>query len=355
MSTTSNFLLFSDLHCHCHKRKNERLEDCLKTLDWVFETARKNNISNILFGGDLFHDRQKIEIYTYQKTFEILKKNLASNSFKLYLVLGNHDLWFNEKTSISSVVPLSSLPGVEIIFNPCRKVIDGVTWDFIPFTHNPIDALEFLKTQSGEPQYALGHLAIDGACLHGSHTSDVAIEHDGDMVSISPALFDSYIHVFLGHYHKEQKIGSNLEYIGSPLELSFGECFQEKHIIIFDGIKNKKKYIVNDFSPKHLVISPDEIDKHDLKGNFVRLKIEDMSSADLMSMRKEIIDQNALASLEIKQERNKQEHHVIKDATSILSRGSEMLSAYLDEVGTNSLEKEKLLEVGKKICQYEEN
>lgn len=352
---SSNFLIFSDLHCHCHKRKNERLEDCLSALDWVFKTARENKISNILFGGDLFHDRQKIEIYTYQRTFEVFRKNLDSGEFNLYLVLGNHDLWFNEKTTISSVVPLSSLPGVEIIFNPCRKIINGITWDFIPFTHNPIQALEFLKSQKGTPQYALGHLSIDGAVLHGSHTSDVAIEHDGDMVSISPSLFDFYDYVFLGHYHKEQKIGSNVEYVGSPLELNFGECFQEKHIVIFDAEKNKKQYVINNFSPKHLVICPEDVEKYDLKGNFVRLKVEDMSSTDLMSMRKEIIDKNSLASLEIKQQKNRQEQHLINDAKSILSRGGEMLSSYLDEVGTNSLSKEKLLEIGKKICQYQEN
>lgn len=353
--SSNNFLIFSDLHCHCHKRKNERLDDCLAALDWVFQTAKENKISNILFGGDLFHDRQKIEIYTYQKTFEVFKKHLESYDFNLYLVLGNHDLWFNEKTSISSVVPFSSLPGVEIIFNPCRKIIDGITWDFIPFTHNPIAALEYLKAEAGKPQYALGHLAIDGACLHGSHASDVAIEHDGDMVSISPNLFGFYKYVFLGHYHKEQKIGPNMEYVGSPLELSFGECFEEKHIIIFDAENNKRKYVTNNFSPKHLVIKPEDIDQYDLKGNFVRLKIEDMSSADLMSMRKEIIDKNSLASLEIKQQKNRDQQHLISDAKSILNRGGEMLSAYLDEAGTNSLDKEKLLEVGKKICQYQEN
>lgn len=352
---SKKFLIFSDLHCHCHKRKNERLEDCLKALDWVFATARSNKISNILFGGDLFHDRQKIEIYTYQKTFEVFQRNLDGGDFKVYLVLGNHDLWFNEKTSISSVVPFSSLPGVEIIFNPCRKIIDGSTWDFIPFTHNPIAALEFLKSQEGSPQYALGHLAVDGAVLHGSHTADVAIEHDGDMVSISPALFNSYDYVFLGHYHKEQRIGSNLEYVGSPLELSFGECFQEKHLIIFDAEKNTRQYVKNDFSPKHLVIRAEDVDKYDLEGNFVRIKIEDMSSTDLMSMRKEIIEKNSLASLEIKQQKKQQEQHLINDAKSILNRGGEMLSAYLDEVGTNSLDKEKLLEIGNKICQYEEN
>ena len=106
----SKVLIFTDIHINPHKRSQERLKDCLQVLDWVFETAKNEKIKTILFGGDLFHDRQKIDVYTYQKTFEILMKWLPTNQFHLYLVLGNHDLWFNEQTSISSVMPFSSLP-----------------------------------------------------------------------------------------------------------------------------------------------------------------------------------------------------------------------------------------------------
>ena len=102
-------LIFSDIHVHCHKRSNDRLEDCLKALDWVFDVAEQRNITEILFGGDLYHDRQKIEVYSYQRTFETLEKRLRDGRFKLYLLLGNHDIWYNDNTSISSVVPLSAL------------------------------------------------------------------------------------------------------------------------------------------------------------------------------------------------------------------------------------------------------
>lgn len=342
-------LIFSDLHCHCHKRRNERLEDCLKVLDWVFEVAETRNIENILFGGDLFHDRQKIEVYTYQRTFETLEKRLRDNQFKLYLLLGNHDIWFNDNTSISSVVPLSALPGVQIISTPERMNIAGQTWDFIPFTLNPVATLEELKKKPGKPEFALGHISIDGAVLHGTQYSDVAVEHDGDMISISASLFDHYKQTFLGHYHAEQRVSNKVEYVGSPLQLSFGEAFQEKHIIAFDGVN--KTYIENTFSPKHLVITPAEKDKYDLSGNFVRIKVDDIGATDLISMRKEILEASELGSLEIKQQKKRIEEHVIQDAKAILYKGDEMLGKYLDEVGTNELDREILLKIGKQICQ----
>lgn len=344
-------LIFSDVHIHCHKRKNERLEDCLKAIDWVFDVAEERGISQILFGGDLYHDRQKIEVYTYQRAFETLEKRLRNNKFQLYLLLGNHDLWYSDKTSISSVVPLSALPGVKIISRPERLNIAGSTWDFIPFTHNPIESLEELKNKPGKPEYALGHIAIDGAILHGTQHSDVTIEHDGDMVSVGVSLFDHYKHTFLGHYHAEQRVNQKVEYIGSPLQLSFGEAFQKKHIIAFNGKTGEKEYISNNFSPLHLVIDVKDKDKYNLNDNFVRIKIDDVGATDLVAIRKEMLESYNMGSLEIKQQKKILDQHIIQDAKAILYKGDQMLAKYVDEIGSKNLDRDELLHIGRKICQ----
>ena len=346
----SKVLLFSDIHLHPHKRSNQRLEDCLKALQWVFDTAEKLKIKSILFGGDLFHDRQKIEIYTYQKVFEIFANSSNKNIFDIYLLLGNHDLWFNDKTTISSVMPLSSLPNVHVISKPSRIEIEGHNWDFIPYTHNPIESLEELKKLHSMMEYALGHIALDGAILHGSQHSDVTIEHDGDMVPISAALFNDYTHTFLGHYHAEQRVNKKVEYIGSPLQLSFGEAFQKKHIIVFDGDKNEKEYIENNFSPKHLVINYADKEKYQLEGNYVQIKVDDIGATDLINVKKEILENSNLASLEIKQHKKTIDEHIIHDAKAILYKGDEMLAKYADQVGHEGLDREKLLAIGQKIC-----
>lgn len=343
-------LLFSDIHIATHKRKTERLNDCLNVLDWVFQTAEKNNIENIIFGGDLFHDRQKIEIFAYQKTYEIIRKWLNTKKFNLYLLLGNHDLWFNEKTNISSVIPFSDISNIRVISEVERIKIDNHNWDFIPFTHDPIVSIKKLNELDGKKEYAIGHLAIDGAKLHTNVISDVVIEHDGDMVVVKSEIFKGYKHVFLGHYHASQKLDANVEYIGSPLQLSFGEAFQEKHLIIFDQDKKECEYILNDFSPKHLIIKSEDIDKHDLENNFVRVSVNDISSLDVLNLKKEIISENKLGSLEIKQVKENLSEHKIDNAKSILSKGSDMLKEYIKVVPHEGLDDGKLLEIGNIIC-----
>jgi len=348
---SDDILLYSDIHVHPHKRSQKRLEDCLAALEWVFKTAEDRGITNILFGGDLFHDRQKIEVYTYQKVFEVFAKWMIKGKFRQYLLLGNHDLWFNEKTTVSSVTPLSALPGMHIVSKPERHEIAGHNWDFIPFTHNPIESLQEFKNLHSMTEYALGHIALDGAILHGSQQADVAIEHDGDMVRVSSSIFSDYKHVFLGHYHAEQRVNNKVEYIGSPLELSFGEAYQEKHIIIFNGTTQKKEYIQNNFSPKHLVINADERDKYDLEGNYVQIRVDDIGSTDLIKLKKEMNENASFASLEIKKQKKIIDEHVIHDAKAILYKGDEMLAKYADQVGHTGLDRDKLLQLGKKICE----
>lgn len=344
-------LIFTDAHVHPHKRKTERMEDCLKAVDWVFETARNRGITDILFGGDLLHDRQKIEVYTYQRLYETLARNLVGD-IRLWLLLGNHDLWFNDNTSISSVVPFSSLPGVTIVDQPTRMHnISGSSWDFIPFTHDPISTLQELKKKGGKAEFCLGHIAIDGAVLHGEHTSDVLIEHDGDMMRVSADLFSHYKNVFLGHYHAAQQLTPVVEYVGSPLELSFGEAGQKKHILAFNVQTRKKTYIENTFSPKHMVIRPKDVGKkQNLDGNFVRLMVDEIGATDLIQLRKELTDKHDFGSLEIKQQKKKLEEHVIQDAKAILFKEDEMLSKYVDEVGSDGLDRDLLLKIGREIC-----
>ena len=350
----SKALLFSDIHIHPHKRSHQRLEDCLKALRWAFDTAIEKGIKSVLFGGDLFHDRQKIEIYTYQKAFEIFAEYANKNKFHIYLLLGNHDLWFNDKTTISSVMPLSVLPNVTVVSDPSRIEIEGHNWDFIPFTHNPIETLECFKKLHSMTEYALGHIALDGAILHGNQHSDVAIEHDGDMIPISASLFNDYKYTFLGHYHAEQKVNKKVEYIGSPLQLSFGEAFQKKHLIIFDMDECEIEYIENDFSPKHLVIKYEDKENYDLEGNYVQIKVDDIGATDLVNVKKEIMADKTLASLEIKQQKKLIQEHIIQDAKAILYKGNEMLAKYADQVGHEGLDREKLLAIGQKICVIQE-
>lgn len=351
---SNKILLFSDIHIAQHKKSMERLNDCLKTLEWVFETAKSKNIDKIVFAGDLFQDREKIDIIVYHLVFEKFIK-YCDGSIKLWLLLGNHDLWFNERWDINSVQPFSAINGVTVIDKPCALQIGNSELDFLPFAHNPIDHLKELMPSTRKRKghkTLIAHLSIDGAKTNTMHNiySDVIIEHDGDMVAVGPKLFRSWDKVWLGHYHGAQTL-DNIEYIGSPLQLSFGEAFQDKHIVIYDTEDGSTEYVDNDFSPKHLILSKNEISKYDLSKNFVQIKVEDSGNADLIEFRKDMEKLNPSTLEIIPIQKEEEDEHFVEDAKSVLEDKDTMLEKYVNQVSTGTLDKEKLINLGKNICK----
>jgi len=351
----TQILLFSDLHVHPHKKDQQRTHDCLAALQWIFDTARQNNVEHVLFAGDLLHDRSKMDIYTYHKLFETLEKNL-DGLVKLYLLLGNHDLYMLEDTSVSSVTPFRSLRGVEIISQPTTLKIGQTAWDFMPYTHDPINDLNKFAPQKSE-RYLIGHIAIDGARLNskGSIATDIEVELDGDMVKVQASCFSDYKHAFFGHYHIAQKLSPNAEYIGSPLELSFGESGDAKHIIILDTKTNQKRYITNDFSPKHIILKSDaNIDdvKEAVKNNFVTIEGTGKNDTETTNLMAQI---TAAGAQTVAFKKKPTQATVVVEQTMAMKidtsgESSDQLEKYVDSVGFDiKLDREKLLNIGRKM------
>jgi DNA repair exonuclease SbcCD nuclease subunit len=252
----SKSLIFTDLHLHSHKGSADRLQDCLKVLDWVFQTAAEKGCKYIFFLGDLFHERAKIDVLNYLRTFEVFMKHMIEDAAdrEVYLLVGNHDMYHRERWDINSIKPLSAIPGVHIVQSPTSMSIGGRTIDWLPYTENPISELaKFKKQTAGD--ILLAHLAVNGAMTNTFYgvKSDVIVEYDNEMVLVDPGLFDDWKMTLMGHYHGAQKLNNKVEYVGSPLQLSFGEAFQQKHVIVLDLETMEKEYVLNEFSPQHLI------------------------------------------------------------------------------------------------------
>ncbi len=340
----AQILLFSDLHIHTHKNSQQRLQDCLDVLHWVFQTARERNIHNIVFGGDLFQDRQRISVLTYHLTYKIISQFPDLN---IWLLLGNHDLWYYEKTDISSVVPIGALSHVTVIDQPCTHNIAGLDIDFLPFTHNPVAVIS--ENFANKSKVLVGHVAVDEAFLHHKVKAEVSVEFDNEMVKVNKEIFQGYNRVFLGHYHCEQRLDNVVEYIGSTLQLNFGEAFQKKHVIVLDTETLEREYIENTFSPRHYILKSNELDGMEFRTNdFVRVSY-DISESDMLQMRSNILEKHPDINITFTQEKKN-----INNQESIqkfnLTEG-DTLERYIAAVDCSNLDHKRLLKIGKDICQ----
>jgi DNA repair exonuclease SbcCD nuclease subunit len=353
-------LIFADLHLHSHKDRVDRLHHCLSVLDWIFTQAAKHKVEYIFFLGDLFHERSKIDVLNYLKTFEVFMKHMIEDAADrdMYLLVGNHDMYHKERWDVNSIKPLTAIPRVHIIDKPTRTELGGKKIDWMPHTDNPVKVLDQFKKDNGVGDVLFGHAAVHGATLNVYYgtKADVIVEYDNDMVVVNTDVFADWPMTLLGHYHGAQKLPNNVEYVGSPLELTFGEAFQQKHCIILDLDTMEKKYVVNKFSPKHLILTPQDIqnETYDLNGNFIRVSVDNLGSKDVVDMKRDIAAKYKVLSLDTKQREKKTEEDktVIEDAKSILMNTEEMLKTYIKEKGVpTGLAQDRLFAAGKKCLE----
>lgn len=367
----SKALIFSDLHLHAHKDRIDRLDDCLQVLDWIFHTAVKHRCNYLFFLGDLFHERAKIDVMNYLKTFEVVMKHMIDDAADLdfYLLVGNHDMYHRTRWDVNSIKPISAIPRCHVIAQPTTMTFKGAAVDWMPYTEDQIRDIDKLKKSKEDSNFhlLLGHMAVHGAqtnLLYGMK-SDVIAEFDNDMMPVDPAIFSPWKRTILGHYHGAQHLGDKVEYLGSPLQLSYGEAFQKKHVLILDLNTLKGEYIQNDFSPKHLIVTTKDIDDENYKldGNFVRIGYENMSEIEKINLRRKITQDHKVLSLDFKPKDKKTEldQTVIEESKAILVDQDKMLASYIDTTGlptvtdkkgaTITLDKSRLLRTGEKVIE----
>jgi DNA repair exonuclease SbcCD nuclease subunit len=351
----------ADLHLHAHKDRVDRLHHCLDVLDWVFCVAEEKGCDAIFFLGDLFHERAKIDVLNYLKTFEVFMKHMGHDAVRrdMYLLVGNHDMYHRERWDVNSVKPLTAIPRVHIVDKPTRMLMGGRKIDWMPHTDNPVKVLaDFKAAQGGAGDVLLGHAAVHGAALNifFGTKADVIVEYDNDMVPVDSSVFADWPMTLLGHYHGAQILGHNVEYVGSPLELTYGEAFQQKHVIVLDLDTMEKEYVVNDFSPKHLLVTPQDVrDKnYDLNNNFVRLTLDNVKQKDLVDIKREILTDYKVLSLDtkVKDKKTAEDETVIKDAQAVFKNIEETLQTYMAGRGVpEGLAAARLLAAGKKCLE----
>lgn len=354
-------LIFSDLHLHNHKDRIDRLHHCIDVLNWVFAEAEKNDCQYIFFLGDLFHDRAKIDVRNYLKAFEVFMNHMIRDAVNrdVYLLVGNHDMYHKERWDVNSIKPLSAIPRVHVIESPQQTELGGRKIDWMPHTDNPVKELADLKNKNGGAGDILfGHMAVHGAMLNICYgtKADVIVEYDNDMVTVDATIFDDWKMTMLGHYHGAQMVSDKVEYIGSPYQLTFGEAFQKKHIVVLDLDTLEKTYIENTFSPKHLFVTPNDVrdENYDLNGNFVRLMVDAMPKKELIDIQKSIAKDYNVLSLDTKpKEKDVAEDQVMIDnVRSVLMNIDQMLQKYMDERGVpEGLDATKLLAIGRSCLE----
>lgn len=228
----------------------ERLHSINSCLNHVAEYCLENKINNIIIGGDIFHGKSVIYSLA-QNLFLKFIRRYTSKGLQFTVLDGNHDLSGKGEDVVSALYTLKDLNNVQWVEHgkPFYKKDDDVL--MVPYSHN---VAEIVK--QGTAKILISHFGLNEGQLSSglSIISDLALKD----------LREKYKLVLLGHYHKPQEIiesNFKLYYVGSLIQLDWGEKNEQKRFLIVDTETLDVESIQLDNYLKHVEILLDSKNK----------------------------------------------------------------------------------------------
>ncbi|CAM6128294.1 unnamed protein product [Calypogeia fissa] len=248
-SKVETWVVFSDLHFSRRTR-----DTCLQVLEAVHNEAYTRK-AGIIFLGDFWHARGALPV----ELLNIVVAELAKWTCPAVFIPGNHDQ-VNMGGQMHALMVLGAVNPLIKVFDDPVEFLDAL---WLPFRrdHNLIkEALQ----QHPNVKAIFAHLDVVGAYMNEAYQAKEGIE---------PSNFPQDIPIFTGHYHKPHVVkDTQIEYIGSPYQISASEVGQQKRFLLLNNSWQKVGEISINIGGRHFVISdPEELSL---------AKFEDLRSGD---------------------------------------------------------------------------
>lgn len=202
---------FTDIHFGNKNNSRQHNDDCEQFIYWFIEQAKEAGCETCIFLGDWHHHRSSVNVSTLNYTVPNIKR--LSEAFEnVYMIMGNHDLYYREKREIHSV-PYANLHDNVHIVNDNMIERDGVA--LVPWLVGD----EWKKMNKLKSRYVFGHFELPFFKMNAMVTMP---DHGG----LKPEDFVKPEYVFSGHFHKRQNQGK-VHYLGSPFPHNYADAWDD--------------------------------------------------------------------------------------------------------------------------------
>lgn len=198
-----------------------------------------NEIDIIVSMGDVLHTMSRLHIVPLNLAVKYFK--MLSDRKPLYLIVGNHDMVSNWVflTEDHWLNAIKYWPNVMVIDNIFIQTIRGFKIVFCPYVPDSrvIEALNTTKSEWKDADAIFSHVSVKGA-----NTGNMIMKDCDEWKDEYPTLIS-------GHIHLPQKIGSNVYYTGSIMQVAIDEDPNKRIFLVciqrLDS-GNKNKLTVNE-------------------------------------------------------------------------------------------------------------
>jgi len=278
----------SDWHLHNFKDYanvgsggiNSRAQWILYAIRQILHYAHVYGIKHVLFAGDMFHQRGKVEVSLYNAVYDTIEDFFYNYGVTVIMIPGNHDNIDNSDKPEFSFRKFSEIAWVVDDFDVIGVKSDlagkvDVNVFCAPFVKNvkkTKDKLEeFANRAKNMPNSILmSHIGVTGGVTGKEH---YALK---DMYAIRELKPECYKYVVLGHYHTPQVLPGtrNAFYCGMPLQRDFNDEGSARGFFVMDTDKRCDiQFVEIPMTPKFISVEYNEkakYDWNDMTGNFYK-------------------------------------------------------------------------------------
>lgn len=227
--------VFTDIHFGNHNNSRRYNMDCEEFIIWFINEAKSRGAETCIFCGDFHHNRSSINVSTLNYTVSNFKK-LSEAFEKVYVLVGNHDLFYREKREINSFPFASMFPNIHVINDNIEEIgnVALVPW---------LVGDEWKRVKKLKSRYVFGHFELPSFMMN-------AVVMMPDSNELNSNDFRAAEYVFSGHFHKRQASGK-VHYIGSPFAHNYADAWDDQRGCMFLEWDGTPEY-VNYIGPRYL-------------------------------------------------------------------------------------------------------
>lgn len=250
----TDIVLISDIHLGVHNSEIEWTDNIIDYFDNFFIPYIKSFRDEqhmtplVVIAGDLFENRQQIDINVLNVGMDILEK-IGEHAY-VYLCVGNHDIYRERDISVNSLRAMKGIKNVTLIDRPTViHIAKGHRICLLPWMITHKEEMDFLTEHKDDAEVFVMHSEIKGMKMDNGRPITGGVD---------PKCLGKKGVIYSGHIHTRQT-SRNVTYLGCPYHMKRSDIGNIKGIYNLHVDESTgelmERFKENDYSPRLVSIN----------------------------------------------------------------------------------------------------
>ena len=331
MTFFSRAACFTDIHFGNKNNSRQHNRDCVEFVDWFIAQAKEQNCETCIFLGDWHHHRASVNVSTLNYSVDNVAK--LSKAFKqVYMITGNHDLYYREKRDYNSLPYAELFDNVHLV-NEQTMVQDDVA--LVPWLVGD----EWTTVSKTKCRYMFGHFELPYFKMN-------AMVEMPDHGGINDKMLSGPEYVFSGHFHKRQ-FKNNIHYIGNAFPHNYADVDDNERGAMFLTWGEEPLYVNWAECPKYKVFTLKQLlDDHATlldQYTYARVKLDiSISYEEANFIREKMAEQYKVRELQLIPIKEEEEY---EGGEISFESVDQIVIQQLETIDSQQVDKQRLIEI----------